>query len=65
MLLNGISIKGSYHNKNQDCYASRNIGNAYIPEVYLSSIIIELVGKDTMLEAYSKENTDLVRLYFQ
>ncbi len=30
MLLNGISIKGSYHNKNQDCYASRNIGNAYI-----------------------------------
>ena len=42
------------------CYTQGNIGNAYIPEVYLTSIIIELVGKDTMLEAYSKENTDLV-----
>lgn len=30
MLLNGISLKGSYHNKNQDCYACRDIGNAYI-----------------------------------
>lgn len=30
MLISGISVQGSYHNKNQDSYAYQKIDNAYI-----------------------------------
>lgn len=33
MLLNGISIQGSYHDKNQDSFVCRNVDNVYVAAV--------------------------------